>query len=155
LDVTQYGPGTPSRKKITRAVQRFLDQHDPDDVLADLANGAPPPAHEFTVGGWTLSLVADPLQPQHRDDPHHRVIGSWSSGVDRTDDISLTRRKLKDKAGRYGELGRPYVVALLCAGTFVEDRDIEQALMGPIEYWHDPETRTWQPGRRPHGVWLG
>lgn len=155
LEITAHGDGTPSAKKITKAVQRFLDRLDPDEELASLAAGGARKQLEYSTGGWTLLLEADPLQREHRDYPHHRVLAGGAGGADEIDDITPLRRKLKDKAGRYGDLGKPYVVALLCAGTFVEDRDIEQALMGPIEHWRDPATGTWQPGRRPDGVWLG
>lgn len=155
LDIVEYGAGTPSAKKITRAVRRFLDELDPDTVLAAIDAGAPPPVQEVTIGSWTLALVADPLRPEHREYPRHRVINGGSGDGDFIDNITPMRRKLKAKAGRYGDLGKPYVVALLCASSFADDHDIERALMGPIEYWYDADARDLQPGRRPDGVWLG
>ena len=155
LDIIGYGAGTPSAKKITRAVQSFLDELDPDATLAAIDAGEPPPAREIAIGGWTLALLADPLRPDHRDYPHHRVINGGFRDGDFIDNIKPMRRKLKDKARRYGDLGKPYVVALLCASSFADDRDIERALMGPIEYWYDADARDLRPGRRPDGVWLG
>jgi hypothetical protein len=153
LDITEHGTGTPSAKTITKAVQRFLAGLDPDQELAAIAAGKPPRQTEVKTGGWTLSLVADPLEPEHRDYPHHRVLNGPLGDGDFIDNITPIRRKLKDKAGHYGHLGKPYVVALLCASTFADDHDMERALMGPIEYWHDGNEL--RPGRRPNGVWLG
>jgi hypothetical protein len=154
LDITAHGAGTPSRKRITQAVQQFLDGLNPDDELAAIAAGKPRPTCVFAVGDWMLSLAADPLRPEHRDYPHHRVIGGRFSGVHSIDDLTPMRRKVNKKAGHYGELGKPYVVALLCAGTFVDDGDINKVLMGSTAYYRDEESRTLRPERQRDGVWM-
>ncbi len=155
LDIADHGAGTPSIKKITKAVQRFLDGLDPDELLADLAAGGERPRFDYATGGWTFSIVADPLQPEHRDYPHHRVLAGRFSDADTIDDFTPLRRKLKKKAGRYGVLNMPYVLAILCAGTFVEDREINAALMGPLVHWFDTTRGQWDSARQRDGAWMG
>jgi hypothetical protein len=47
------------------------------------------------------------------------TVGAHGSGVGQIDDVPPLRRKLTRKADHYGDLGKPYAIAVLCAGTFV------------------------------------
>jgi hypothetical protein len=67
------------------------------------------------------------------------------------DEVTPLRKALRAKAGHRYELEeRPFVIAALCAGGLVEDRDVAQALLGDIRY---------RPGGAGHyvggGLWLG
>jgi hypothetical protein len=49
--------------------------------------------------------------------------------------VSSAQCVLRKKAGHgYGLADRPFVIAVLCAGDFVDEHDIAQTLFGPIEY---------------------
>lgn len=153
VEVEAYGSSTPSRRKITPSVQRWLDALDPDALLD--ARDADAPSHELSTGGWEISLTARAVSREHRSYPHHRVVGTRSDGIGEIDDIRPLRRKLKRKAGHYGELGKPFLVAVLCAGTFVEDRDIDQALFGPMGYRYDRELGEIVGAHQPDGAFIG
>jgi hypothetical protein len=60
----------------------------------------------------------------------------------RVNDVRPLRRKIKKKAARYGDLDRPYLLAVLALGDQVQARDVECALLGatPCEHavWHGP-----------------
>lgn len=67
------------------------------------------------------------------------------------------RDAVRAKAGRYGDLGIPYVVAVNALGQWLLDQhDIMGALFGQEAFYFDPEN----PGepemtRQPDGAWFG
>lgn len=64
--------------------------------------------------------------------------------------------KIEEKAGRYGDLPLPFLIAINCQGLFVGATDIEDALYGPLSIvsWLDG-TGNWQSGeRRGIGAWV-
>ncbi|HZV75128.1 MAG TPA: hypothetical protein VFF79_15545 [Conexibacter sp.] len=140
---------------MTEPIQRWLDGLDPDAILADMRNSRGRPQHRLAFDGWEVRFQATPVSQEHRNDPNHRVLGSHTEGVALLDDAAPLRAKLKRKAGHYGELDRPYVVGLLCAGDFVEDRDIADALLGSITLRYSPATQEMETVRAPDGFWYG
>ena len=148
-----YGPCTPSRRDVAIPVERWLSGLDADELLAAERGGADPQARVFAFDGWRMRLEAIPLKSEHRGDADHRTLGYTEEGIAQLDDISPVLRKLKRKADHYGDLDRPYVIALLCAGTFVEPTDIEQALLGEIVGAHGPgQAFRWV--RLRNGLWM-
>jgi hypothetical protein len=47
-------------------------------------------------------------------------------------DKEMARKTLNRKGSHYGQMDKPFVVALLCMSSFMEDNDIEQALFGSL-----------------------
>lgn len=132
LDVEQYGTAMPGRRDVVVPLEAWLAGLDADELLEAERNGAEPETTTLTFSGWRIGFAAIPLRPDLRGLDDHRVLGAHGEGIARLDDITPLRRKLKRKATHYGDLGRPYAIAVLCAGTFVESSDIEQALLGSI-----------------------
>lgn len=154
VDIDSEGTTTPSRRAIVGQAQRWLDALDPDELLRQGPDQESEVTHSVTTADWAITLTAFPIRPEHRDYPHHRVIGSRFFGGGGLDDITPLRRKLKKKAAHYGMMDRPFIVATLCAGTFVEDYDIVGALLGPTIPYIDPGTREMTMSRVPDGVLL-
>jgi hypothetical protein len=153
LDVIEYGPSTPSKRDVVAPLERWLGELDPDELLAAERMGAPPRARVLEFAGWRIRLEALPLKPEHRGPDGHGILGYTGEGIGELDDVSPILRKLKRKAHHYGELDRPFVIALLCAGTFVEPRDIEAALFGAIVGAHGPNGAfKWVRERK--GLWM-
>jgi hypothetical protein len=74
------------------------------------------------------------------------------------DDTTPLHRAIKDKAGAYGQLRMPYVVAVASEGTFVSDFPILNALFGHEQVTLTPNadgTPNFTSTRAPDGVWLG
>ncbi len=121
-------------------------------MLKAESNGAEPETTTLTFSG-RISFAAIPLRPDLRGLDDHRVLGAHGEGIARLDDITPLRRKLKRKATHYGDLGGPYAIAGLCAGTFVEPTDIEQALLGSIPgRYHPDDGFVWM--RQRDGLWV-
>lgn len=153
LDVDQYGTATPGRRDVVAPLETWLASLDPDELLEAERTGAEPETTTLTFAGWRISFAAIPLRPDLRGLDDHRVLGAHGEGIAQLDDITPLRRKLKRKATHYGDLGRPYAIAVLCAGTFVESTDIEQALLGSIAgRYHPDEGFGWV--RQRDGLWV-
>jgi hypothetical protein len=130
VHLNRCGTSTPGQRDVTRPLQRWLDELDPDEVLAEHARTGELPSHELRFDGWQVDCQAIPVSVEHRDDPDHQVIGTYSEGFSVLDDAKVLRRKLKHKASHYDGLEVPFVVSLLCVGDFAKDDDIEAALLG-------------------------
>lgn len=155
VDVLKRGASTPPGRRLTARVQRWLDRLDPDAILADTSHGPDnPPKTLIELGDWAVRLQAFATTDDGRHFPHHRVVGTRSDGVGSIDDLTPLRRKIKKKATHYGELDRPFVLVALAAGTFVGDRDVEQALLGPIGYRYDRDQRHVVSHRQRDGAWM-
>lgn len=144
VNLRRSGSETPG-KKLVLEIDRWLEPLDPDIEIERLtAVGEMPSRLQLEHRGWVLDLKAMPLQRDLRHRSDLRVIGSRVEGFEIAsiedddldtlkpiDDIGPLRRGLSDKAGHGYELREePFVIASLCAGPFVEEREIEMALMG-------------------------
>jgi hypothetical protein len=121
---------------------------------------------EFIIDkdGWLVVIEATGKLVELRGDPEMGVIGSRVEGFDpdaggedllpRIDDITPLTDALLRKAGHRYELGgRPFVIAVLCAGDFIDEHDIAQALFGQIEYWLGTGSGRADGDFQPGGLW--
>lgn len=155
VEVLKRGRSTPPCRRLTAKVQRWLDQLDPNVVLADTAR-EPDNPHKTVIqlGKWAVRLQASAIKDDGHLFPHHRVIGTRFDGAGFIDDLTPLRHKIKKKAGHYGQLDKPYVLVALAAGTFVDDRDVEHALFGPIGYRYDLDQQRVVGERQRNGAWM-
>lgn len=123
------------------AIERWLAALDPDDVherLVDLGDDeefgsgvASDLRFDIVEAGWHLRLEAIPRVPEGRGEPGRAIGIFWPYDDDNPiDDVTPLRRALERKAGRYGTLDRPLVVAVLIDASFSTDNDVEAALYG-------------------------
>jgi hypothetical protein len=155
VDIDSCGDRMPGRRQLLDPLASWLREHDPDEVLTSYNERGDLPERRLAFDGWDLWFQAIPVSPDHRGAPDHRVLGSHSEGMSLLDDAAPLRSKLKRKGSRYGSLDRAYVVALLCAGDFVEDRDIADALLGSTAIRVNPLTHAADAARQPDGFWHG
>lgn len=153
IELRKVGAGTPGRGLLSR-IDRWLDPLDPDVEISRSAQGAEPPQTIIDFEGWSLDLSATPLRSDLRGRADFGVIGSRVEGSEifeaggreidgwkAIDDVTPLTRSLLAKAAKGYELDdEPFVIAVLCAGPFVEEREIEMALFG-------------QPGQS-DGLWV-
>lgn len=155
VEVLKRGASTPPIRRLTAQVQGWLDQLDPDVVLFDTAREPDDPQETvIDVGEWAMRLQAFAIKDDGQHFEHHRVVGTRVDGGGSIDDITPLRRKFKKKAGHYGQFDKPYVLVALAAGTFVDDRDVEHALLGPIGYRYDLAQERLVAGRQRDGTWM-
>lgn len=119
--------GTPtqtlSAKKIAKKAKAFID-------TLDLSK----PRENWPPLRWTEHGARFDLQPfSMKSDANRnaRTIGSYSSGARLVSSTGDLERVLKTKAGRYGELPHPYVVATTTADFTTKEYELTAALYGP------------------------
>lgn len=123
--ITQRGESQPRKREVIDGVIEWLDSIDADSAagldVADL------PKHYGVAGGWRFELI--PL-PMRSATGARRLVGVYPgiSGWDNSREA--LRRALREKAGRYGQLGRPYVIALLTTSGFLAEDDVAAMVYG-------------------------
>jgi len=153
VDVRSVGAATPGRN-LTGPITRWLDQMDADREIARVAADAAPATRCFTANGWKVVVAATGYRPHLRGRPDLGLIGARVEGLGGYTHVFEGERHIEidgprplhdtdmfaavvRKKVRHGyEIGNtPFVVAVLCAGIFVEDRDITAALIGAEGVW--------------------
>jgi len=163
-ELRRVGDATPGRKLVADPVDRWLDTLDPDAVRRDADAGQAAPEFIIDKDGWLVVIEATGKLVELRGDPEMGVIGSRVEGFDpdadgedllpKIDDITPLTDALLRKAGHRYELGgRPFVIAVLCAGDFIDEHDIAQALFGQIDYWRGISTGRADGDFQPGGLW--
>jgi hypothetical protein len=125
------GTGTPSTASVVNPVERWLASVDWSEVTKETeARPESYPRTTLTFGnGWRAEVQAI---------PKGSLRGQRDVGMVATEPplggISTARpdmlAKLKQKAGRYGQLEAPFVIALQATAVAGDEEDVSQALFG-------------------------
>lgn len=147
----------PSGRRLRTFIEEKLAELDPDAVreIASHAGLDSMPHWIFQDGEFEMEFSVWPKSPSARNTPGN-PIGIYPT-ESRWGGISDTlRAAVARKATRYGELNRPYVVAVNSTGIFGNDRiDEMEALFGDEEFYGFPDTEELQMRRATNGVWVG
>jgi hypothetical protein len=136
------GPRTLGKQLVVQ-LDGWLNTLDPDAEAAAVRGGADPAGKWFQMDGWSIDITVTPIRPDLRGREDFGGIGTRTQGFEGVHGIEMRKvseigpiaKALRAKAGHgYALDGKPFVVAILCAGTFADERHIRQALLGPIEY---------------------
>lgn len=160
LDISSEGdPCTqPSSKDLIRCVHRWLDTLDPQTLREHLVvvGFHAMPSMIWIHEDWELTIRAIPLSEERRG-RSSRLIGMSGSGARIINTWEPLRRAVKKKATRYGNVTKPYVVAVNADVFHLDEIDEVQALYGE-EYYSVKMTGGQGAGemhRRPNGAWYG
>lgn len=152
-------PGTviPARR-IARFLEACVRGLDPDVVgRAWRADGdACLPKWLYDEPGCKIEFFPVPKKPAARLKDGARPIGSVEEGMREIKPASAIRKALLSKAGRYGRLELPYVIAVNCLGDFVEQDHVAEALFGTEAYELERNEKGFaraRPKRIPDGLW--
>jgi hypothetical protein len=96
--------------------------------------GQEAPELYLPVRDWSLIFTALPVKREHRGEVS-RLLGVSPGTAGPINDKEMVRKTLDRKGSHYGQADKPFVVALLCMSSFMEDDDIEQALT--LAVWVD------------------
>jgi hypothetical protein len=164
LDVHSVGPTSPPAVRLRDQLEKWLAALDADSVQAAIESdgltfGPSVPRHVWNEAGWHVVFRPLPVAPQFRGQSKHRPIGMHGPGSAYVlDNSSPLQKAIKDKAGAYGQLGLPYIVAVATDSTSPDDFDVTNALFGHEQFvWTPtasgvPDVRT---TRAPDGIWFG
>jgi hypothetical protein len=162
--VHAIGPKAPPAARLRTQLENWLNSLDADEVTAaieadGLTFGDSVPRYVWEDAGWQVVFRPLPVAPAQRGQAGRRPIGMHGpGGAFVLDDTTPLHRAIRDKAGAYGQLGMPYVVAVASEGTFVSDFPILNALFGHEQVILTPNadgTPNFTSTRAPDGVWLG
>jgi hypothetical protein len=153
----RLGKNRPRDRDVYQPIERWLDGLDPDDVTAEYERTDEFPENSFVFGdAWQVRIRAYPVKPEARADPEPgRLLGTGPVTAGFVDDEQQLRDTLKHKRGAYGSLDAPFLVAVNCASSFMDDRDVAGALYGSIAYQYEigvPDSG--RPIRQRDGTWI-
>lgn len=133
----------PPAKEIASFVNRHLAELNPDEIirLYELGKFEEIPQWSFEHVGWKIEFRPIPKKIEARGKPGIRPIGILSTGVQLVDHRTPIREAITRKAGRYGDLDLPYVVAVNVLEG-IDEIDIAEALFGREQF-----TVVFSPGR--------
>ena len=138
LEVVKYGACSPGRRRIVPPLERWLGSLDVRELRA-------PTVRRLAFDDWIVDVEAIALdRADARASGCAQLVPRGAGGRSAVNDVRPLRRKIKKKAARYGELDRPYLLAVLALGDAVRERDVEHALLGEgaagrdHAVWHGP-----------------
>lgn len=150
----------PPGRKIRNGLEKWLQKLDPDKCLLLTEQGRfdALPKWNFSHDGWDIEFTAWPKSKEARGKPGRRLIGMHMGAVQFMDSRTPIRQAIRRKASRYGNLGKPYIVAVNAMGNIVDQIDVMEALFGKevlvfpqgLPPNVQPETKL---TRRPDGAW--
>jgi hypothetical protein len=144
LEVVRYGACSPGRRRVVPPLERWLGEFDVRELRARRALGASAPVKRLAFDDWVVDVEAIALcdEAARPSGCAQLVPRGIDGGAGSVNDVRPLRRKIKKKAARYGDLDKPYLLAVLALGDRVCERDVEHALLGRSErdhaVWHGP-----------------
>ncbi|MCW5696079.1 MAG: hypothetical protein KIS96_04995 [Bauldia sp.] len=131
-DVVQYGESDPRLRDVAGAITGWaadFDESDPSD----------PPRKIFAFGDWQIEVMLFGRRKEVDPDAQRRTIGAamgetrWVSGAEEI------KGALEVKTRRYGNLGAPYVIAVVdnkgeLTGGEANEVELVEALFGDEAY---------------------
>ena len=147
-----------SRPQTIEPFAKLLKDHDPDEVQRLIDGGGPnaAPSEKIEYGTWSLHGRLRPLPPEKRGDgrPRTLVIGPARSGM--IDSSTPVQRAVQKKAGKYGRLDAPLVVAVNARGPFFDKDGEMEALFGKeqVTFFKDRPDLPVKLTRKADGVWI-
>jgi hypothetical protein len=132
LSMDRVGLQRPTAREIIDPIERWLDSLDWATVTAQVARDLEPPSRAFVFRDWHVTLEAWPVRSARRGVPG-RLVGSYLIGNEgpRHDDDAF-RRVVSRNGAKYGDQVRPMLLAILATSSFIDERDVTNALFGSI-----------------------
>ncbi len=148
----------PSSRDLIRQVHEWLNSLDPDNLRTQMQDQGfeSLPQFQWAHEGWTLTIRSIPLSPDRRG-LANALIGAFGAEARWLDEWTPLRDAIKRKGSRYGQLDKPFVVAINSESFHLDPIDEMQALFGQEEYVHyvgQPELGG-RMRRAANGAWNG
>jgi len=150
----------PPAKRIASFLNEKLKEIDPDEIALlyekdyDLI-----PQWTFRYDEWNIVFRPVPRKPSARGKQNSMSLGMFSGEMKQVDHITPLRDAILDKAGSYGELEKPYVIAVNAMEP-IDDYVVMSALFGQEQYTYylheesHPEIPDRKVSRKLDGVWI-
>ncbi len=134
----------PTPKKIRKFIKEKIAGLDPDVVERAVQIGCELPRWTYRdEGGFELEITPVPKSPESRGSSEIRPIGAGPGEARWGDSRAALKKSIDYKATKYGELDKPFVIALNATSKWGAGRDVVvKALFGSKE-----------SGDKSDGVW--
>jgi hypothetical protein len=160
MDISGAPDTPPSARHIRAFLKARLDALDPDEVSEHLKLGGirAIPHWRYEHEGWRIDFHPIPKSPKMRGKSGVRPIGMRSFEAKFVDSSTPIRDAIVAKAGRYGDLELPYVIAVNALDESSVDRiDVMDALFGEEQYivtFGQSGISESEMSRAPNGAWM-
>ena len=149
--------GSLSTKQLKSWLQAWLACENPDEASSayEALGRKGLPRRHYNLDGWPIEFVLVPKRASARGKPGVRPLGAHSEGARWVQTGRTIGRALINKAGRYGDLSLPYIVAVNAMES-PDAADIMEALFGSEQYiisLENGEPVNQTPTRAPDGLW--
>jgi len=136
LDLQAWPKNPPSGKKIRKFIERRLAGLDFNQIVAAFQRDGfgSLPRWRYDDDGWVVHFFPLPKSSKQQARTGLRPLACWFEKPTWVDSSRALRKALQKKAGRYGELGAPYVVAVNAVGLIPDEIAVMEALLGK-EVW--------------------
>ncbi|MGO9116056.1 MAG: hypothetical protein ACLQPD_00400 [Desulfomonilaceae bacterium] len=140
MDVTGNPAEPPSTRKLRKRISQWLESLNYENLVAEFKADAKSnmPKLKYSDRGWNIEFSVIPKQTA-RGRSGIRPVGMKCFGFEFRDTRTAIRDAIVRKATRYGELGKPYVVAVNSLEWPIDSTAIMEALFGK-EAWILPRT---------------
>lgn len=143
----------PKAADVTRPIEKWMAEHDPDDVLKMSALDLP--TTSIAIGDWVLELRLMPRSPEFRGKPDNRLVGTGGAIAGYMNDRQQIYRALERKKKQHKTPDGPMVIALMAINGFVGDTEFIDALFGSQSVRIEIATGATTVMRSPDGFWVG
>ncbi len=162
VDISHSGlPKTqPSTRALKAKVFQWLDSLDADEIWRTYpsSGGLFPKPFVYQHEEWRLELRARAIPPERRG-KSTSLRGVSSRGFGFIDSASPLRDAILSKGNRYGELDKPFLIAINFDTPFLDKEDEISALYGSaqmaIEELPGSDSQQVTVARLPDGAWNG
>jgi hypothetical protein len=154
--------GAPKTPPKVKNIKRFLEGHladlNPDEINKVLeSRGIDALPHwSYEHDGWEITFFPVPKSTKSRGKSNHRPLGIEIFEPRWIDSRVAVREAIVSKAGRYGHLGLPFIVAVNALGEHIDQIGIMEALFGKEQFiFRLTKSGPTEPkfSRIPDGVW--
>lgn len=143
-----YPTNPVSKKEIANKISKWLEGLDHPECLESENS----PSLKIDTGkNWKLEVEAKALQEPSPDGSIIYGNGGFTQWIDTKTGI---KDRISEKAGKYGELNEPYVIAVNSTGHGLRRDDVFQVLFGEEEFYINPTSGEWSQGINPNGLFL-
>jgi hypothetical protein len=155
INLRGYPDTSPPVRNIRSFLQKHLEGLDPDKLsqIQELGGLKALPHWLYEHKGWEIEFYPIPKSTKIREEIGVRSIGMEFHDFQLIDSITPVKKALLGKAGRYGNLNLPYVIAVNTVGLHVDDIDIMNVLFGTEQYVFNSGSKKEKLNRKLDGLW--
>lgn len=135
LDLLTEDQQAPSISQRLQAIQAWLDGLDVNHAseLLDAERFDDLPTWNIEDRGWVIRVTALPRGAESRGESAGRPIAFYPGEGGSYDGRGSIVAALREKAGRYGELDAPYMIAIMQETILSDHEDVFHALFGGLQ----------------------